>query len=95
MVQAAVGPPKSRMTVPAAANMKLVTPVQITGAAAGAVQITGAAGAGARTIQLPSSGVKSGSGQASTNIPVARVTPQQHTSVSVTTGQYTNIQNSL
>ena len=78
MVQAAVGPPKTtRMTVPAG-NMKIVTPVQI----------TGGSGPGARTIQLPNSGSKSGvnSSSSSSNIPVARVTPQQHTSVSVTTG---------
>ena len=72
MVPGAVGPPKTRVAVPAGGAMKLVSgvslaPVQITH--------TQSAGAGARTIQLPVSGPATKPGA---SVPVARVTPQQH-----------------
>ena len=72
MVPAAVGPPKTRVAVPAG-NMKLVSGVSLA-----PVQISGQPGPvpGARTIQLPNSVSKPGGGGA--GVPVARVTPQQH-----------------
>ena len=85
MVPAAVGPPKTRLTVPAG-NMKLVSGVSLA-----PVQLTGQPGSvpGARAIQLPNSVSKPGSGPGA-GVPVARVTPQQHpASGNVSTGYVT------
>ena len=84
MVPAAVGPPKTRLTVPAG-NMKLVSGVSLA-----PVQLTGQPGSvpGARAIQLPNSVSKPGSGPGA-GVPVARVTPQQHPSGNVSTGYVT------
>ena len=73
MVPAAVGPPKTRVAGGAGAGMKVVSGVSLA-----PVQLTSAAPAGARTIQLPNSGPGSKTGASvTTNIPVARVIPQQ------------------
>jgi len=84
MIPGATGPPKTRVAVPSG-NMKLVAGSTISAVSLAPVQISQSPAAGARTIQLPNSGAKGGS-SASTNIPVARVTPQQH---SVTSGYVT------
>jgi len=89
MVPGATGPPKTRVAVPSA-NMKLVAGSTISAVSLAPVQISQTP-AGARTIQLPNSGTKSGS-SVSTNIPVARVPPQQHGAhgaLSVTSGYVT------
>ena len=88
LVPGAVGPPKSRVAVPSVGGaMKVVSGANISMVTVAPVQITQTPPA--RTIQLPNSGPTKPGGTNTTNIPVARVIPQQSTrdsSAGVTTG---------
>lgn len=85
LVPGAVGPPKSRVAVPSAGGAVKV----VSGANLSMVTVAPVQTPPARTIQLPNSGPTKPGGSNTTNIPVARVVPQQSTrdsSVGVTTG---------